>query len=164
MRPTTDRVKEAIFSILAERVQGAEVIDLCCGAGSLGIEALSRGAAHARFVDVAPTALKAVQTNLDNCGVDAASYRLQRSDAASWLTRFVQQTSQRFVIVLADPPYSFAMYTDLMNILVNSPQSFPLEVAVLEHAGDQEWKPSETSRFQSRFKRYGQTSLTILEA
>jgi len=164
MRPTTDRVKEAIFSILDSRVQDAEVVDLCCGAGGLGIEALSRGSVFAHFVDLAPTALKMVQTNLDNCGADTASYRLERSEAVRWLTRFVCQVMKRSVVVLADPPYGFSVFSNLADTLLNSPRTFPLQVAVLEHAGDQNWEPYKSSRFRYRLRRYGHTSLTILEA
>jgi 16S rRNA (guanine966-N2)-methyltransferase len=77
-RPTSDRVREALFSVLARRVDGARVLDLFAGSGALGIEALSRGAASATFVDSAPAALKALRANLDALGAEAEvrPYRL----------------------------------------------------------------------------------------
>src|SRR5919199_2095346 len=70
-RPTSDRVREALFSILGDRVTGARVLDLFAGSGALGIEALSRGAVEATFVDSAPAAIRAVRANLDALGIEA---------------------------------------------------------------------------------------------
>src|SRR3954447_9655647 len=81
-RPTSDRVREALFSVLGERVEGARVLDLFAGSGALGIEALSRGAAGATFVDSAPAALKAVRANLAALGAEA---EVRRQDALRWL-------------------------------------------------------------------------------
>src|ERR687889_1762341 len=81
-RPTSDRVREALFSILGERVEGARVLDLFAGSGALGIEALSRGAAEATFVDKAPAAIRAVRANLEAVGADAD---VRRSDARRFL-------------------------------------------------------------------------------
>src|SRR3954451_6987882 len=70
-RPTADRVREALFSVLADRVPGARGLDLFAGSGALGMEALSRGAAEATFVDTAPAALRAVRANLEALGAEA---------------------------------------------------------------------------------------------
>src|SRR5918998_6335794 len=71
-RPTSDRVREALFSILGAAVDGARVLDLFAGSGALGIEALSRGAAEATFVERAPAALRALRGNLAALGIEAA--------------------------------------------------------------------------------------------
>src|SRR5919198_4163450 len=81
-RPTSDRVREALFSILGDRVRGARVLDLFAGSGALGIEALSRGAAAVTFVDSAPGALTALRDNLDALGADA---EVVRADARRFL-------------------------------------------------------------------------------
>jgi 16S rRNA (guanine(966)-N(2))-methyltransferase RsmD len=81
-RPTSDRVREALFSILGDRVRGARVLDLYAGSGALGIEALSRGAASATFVDDAPTAVRVLRDNLEALGEDA---EVVRADALRWL-------------------------------------------------------------------------------
>ena len=72
-RPITDRVKETLFGILGERVSGATVLDLYAGSGAIGIEALSRGAVHATFVERAPSALAAVRTNLERTRLGGAA-------------------------------------------------------------------------------------------
>ena len=74
-RPTSDRVREALFSILGDRVDGARVLDLFAGSGALGLEALSRGAASATFVDSAPAAIRAVRANLAALGAEAEVVR-----------------------------------------------------------------------------------------
>lgn len=100
-RPTADRVREALFSILGDRVVGANVLDLFAGSGALGIEALSRGARHATFVESAPRALRALEANLAALEIDAT---LVRADAVAWLRR----ATTAYDLALLDPPYAEA--------------------------------------------------------
>ena len=101
-RPTSDRVREAVFASLEsmDAVRGASVVDLFCGSGALGIEALSRGAASATFVDDDPAAITAVRANLASTGVDGGE--VVRADAVRWL-----DGDAAFDLALVDPPYSF---------------------------------------------------------
>jgi 16S rRNA (guanine966-N2)-methyltransferase len=99
-RPTADRVREALFSMLGD-VGGARVLDLYAGSGALGIEALSRGAASAVFVERDPQAVAAIERNLAPLDVEAA---VQRADAVRWLTR----AEGPFDLVFCDPPYDVA--------------------------------------------------------
>ncbi len=103
-RPTSDRVREALFSILGARVEGARVLDLFAGSGALGIEALSRGAAEAVFVDAAPAAVRAVRVNLDGLGADA---EVHCGDALRFL-RAALGKARHYDLVLLDPPYRLA--------------------------------------------------------
>jgi 16S rRNA (guanine966-N2)-methyltransferase len=103
-RPTSDRVREALFSILGERVQGARVLDLFAGSGALGLEALSRGAGSVTFVDSSAPALAAVRANLETLGGDAD---VRRSDALRFL-RSAAGEAQHYDLVLLDPPYRLA--------------------------------------------------------
>jgi 16S rRNA (guanine966-N2)-methyltransferase len=100
-RPTSDRVREALFSVLGPSVQGARVLDLFAGSGALGIEALSRGAASAVFVDRAPRAIEAVRANLAMLGIDAD---VRRMEARSWL-RTASARAEAYDLVFLDPPY-----------------------------------------------------------
>jgi 16S rRNA (guanine(966)-N(2))-methyltransferase RsmD len=100
-RPTSDRVREALFSVLGTSVQGARVLDLFAGSGALGIEALSRGAASAVFVDRAPRAISAVRANLAALGIDAD---VRRIEARAWL-RTASARSEAYDLVFLDPPY-----------------------------------------------------------
>lgn len=99
-RPTSDRVREALFSILGP-IDGARVLDLFAGSGALGIEALSRGAASADFVERAPAALKALSTNLEAVGVEA---RVHARDARAYL-RDARAAGETYDLAFLDPPY-----------------------------------------------------------
>jgi 16S rRNA (guanine966-N2)-methyltransferase len=122
-RPTADRVREATFNALGSLgvVEGATVLDLFAGSGAMGIEALSRGAAAASFVDRDPAALAAVRANLDATGlVDRAT--VVRADAGRWLAG-----AGRFDLAVLDPPYATddGVWAQLLGAL-------DAEVAVLE--------------------------------
>lgn len=99
-RPSTDRLREALFSILRERVVGVRVLDLFAGSGALGIEALSRGALHATFVDHDRAAVAAVRANLKRAGL-AAQAEICPHDVFRWL----KWSEGRYDLVFADPPY-----------------------------------------------------------
>jgi 16S rRNA (guanine966-N2)-methyltransferase len=102
-RPTSDRVREAVFSILGP-VDGLRVLDLYAGSGALGIEALSRGAASATFVESAAPALAAIRANLAAIGADGAE--VAGTDALEWLR--VAAGRHAFDLVFCDPPYDAA--------------------------------------------------------
>ncbi len=102
-RPTADRVREALFSILGD-VSGLRVLDIFAGSGALGIEALSRGAAAAEFVDSAQTAVTAVRRNLEELGLEAS---VHRRDAFAYLTAAADKAP--FDLVFVDPPYDSAL-------------------------------------------------------
>jgi len=103
-RPTSDRVREALFSVLAARVDDARVLDLFAGSGALGIEALSRGASEVTFVDSAAAAVKAVTANLDAL---QATAEVRRSDARRFLG-FASAAARQYDLVFLDPPYRLA--------------------------------------------------------
>jgi 16S rRNA (guanine966-N2)-methyltransferase len=103
-RPTQDKVREALFSVLGP-VDGLRVLDLYAGSGALGIEALSRGARDATFVDSDKSAARIVRENLERLGVEGA--RVFRADALSFL-RGAARHGERWDLVLCDPPYRLA--------------------------------------------------------
>src|SRR4051794_14058544 len=111
VRPTSDRVREALFSILAARVPGARVLDLFAGSGALGIEALSRGAAAATFVDSEDAAIRAVKANLATVGAEA---EVRRADARRFLGS-ASGAARQYDLVFLDPPYRLAR--DLGDVL-----------------------------------------------
>ena len=103
-RPTSDRVREALFSILGARVEGARVLDLFAGSGALGIEALSRGAAEATFVDRSPAAIRVVRGNLATLGIEA---EVVRADARAAI-RTARAAARQYDLLFLDPPYRLA--------------------------------------------------------
>lgn len=147
-RPTTDRVREAIFNSLgsAGLIEGAVVADLYAGSGAIGIEALSRGAELCIFVERDRAALSALDENLDTLGLTDRS-RVLRSDAMSVASTIDAD------IVFADPPYDFDAWDELLGRL-------RAEVVVAE-SGDTVEAPEGWAI--TRTRRYGRTRVTFLE-
>ncbi len=147
-RPTTDRVREAMFNSLASSglLSGALVVDLFAGSGAIGIEALSRGAAHCTFVERDRAALEALQTNLDALDLGDRS-RIVRSSAATTAAALDAD------LVFADPPYDFDGWDRLL-----AATRAPVLVAEAPRAIDPPagWEVT-------RARRYGRTWLTFLE-
>ncbi len=111
-RPTADRVKEAVFSILQFDLPGAAVLDLFGGTGQLGIEALSRGAKNAVFVDQREDACKLIRENLRRCKLEEAA-RVVRADYEA----FLKNTREKFDIILLDPPYAEVFLENSLNLI-----------------------------------------------
>lgn len=119
-RPMLDRVREALFARLEPRLGGARVLDLFAGSGSLGLEALSRGAAHVRFVERGAAALAALRRNVEELGVGARA-RIWKGDALardSWLAG--EDAPPRYDLVFFDPPYRLVTNPDTSPLLVRS--------------------------------------------
>ena len=102
IRPTSDRVKESLFNILSVRVQGAEVLDLFCGSGNLGLESISRGAASAHFNDVSKDSLAVLEKNI-KCTGETAACSVTNYDYLICL----KSLRKKFDIIFIDPPYRF---------------------------------------------------------
>ncbi len=125
VRATTDRVREAIFSILGE-AQDLEVLDLYAGSGSLGLEALSRGAHYVCFVDISQKALLTIKGNLQN--KPAQNVRLVREDALV----FLRKSENVFDWIFCDPPYNEVDYARLLTALSRSLMLHPQTLLILE--------------------------------
>ncbi len=147
VRPTTDRVKESIFDILGSMggVSGLTVVDLFCGSGALGIEALSRGASHVTFVDGDPQALAAAAANLDAVGLSQGSATFRRARLPGWTPPSVD-------LVLADPPYDFTAVSEVLDAL--SAKTVVLESREVPHV------PIGWTLHRQR--RYGSTLVSVL--
>jgi 16S rRNA (guanine966-N2)-methyltransferase len=149
-RPTADRVREAWFSILGSAVSGARVLDLFAGSGALGLEALSRGAAHVDFVEVSRASLTALRANVAALDVERR-VRIHRGDALAFVADLARGA---YDLVLADPPYT----TDAAGRLVARFRERPFaSLLVVEHAARIELAGDET-------RRYGDTALTFCRA
>ncbi len=105
-RPTSDRLRETLFNVLAPRLQGAAFVDLYAGSGAVGLEALSRGAASVTFVERAPAALKALRANLAQLGI-GSGFRIQPGSVASFLRKAMETSPGpiAYELVFLDPPY-----------------------------------------------------------
>lgn len=155
-------MREAIFDVLGSMggVEGCRVLDLFCGSGALGLEALSRGAASAVFVDHDAAALRAVETNAQAIGLGAADITLVRAELPGWLASAGRKGAgiQAFEgddasasIALCDPPYAFDRWQLLLSHL-------EVDVAVLESGTQVELPPDWVV---TRARRYGGTLVTV---
>ncbi len=114
VRPTTDRVKEALFGSIQFSVPGATVLDLFAGSGALGLEAISRGATKAFFVEHDKDALKTIEKNISKCGFSSSSEVIKK-DYENALKYF--ENKQKFDIVFIDPPYNSGYYDNVVLLL-----------------------------------------------
>jgi 16S rRNA (guanine966-N2)-methyltransferase len=153
VRPTSDRVREAVFDMLFSLggVEGLLVADLCAGSGAMGIEALSRGAASVTFVDRSPAALAAVRANLAAVGLDDPERTGDAEVVRADLDRWVATTASRYDLVLCDPPYDFDGWETLLPRL-------PTDLAVLESRSEITAPPGWGV---IKRKRYGGTIVTV---
>lgn len=135
VRPTSDKLRETLFNILAPRLPGARVLDGYAGTGAVGIEALSRGAAHVTFVDNDRRAQALVAENLAHCGV-AEGYAIIRDSVSRALASLrALGTGDAFDIILLDPPYGDHDVQAMLAVLkVAGELVRPRGVLVLEHA------------------------------
>jgi 16S rRNA (guanine966-N2)-methyltransferase len=152
VRPTSDRVRESIFDILGSLggVDGLDVVDLFCGSGALGVEALSRGASSVTFVDTDPNALAAVRENLAAVGLADESATLVRATLPGWLDA---APGRSFDLALCDPPYDFEGWPRLLVGL-------RVDLAVLESSAS---IPLSTGWVVAKERRYGGTLVTVVQ-
>ena len=155
MRPTGDRVREALFSMLDAHLglDGIEVADLACGSGALGIEALSRGAKRCTFVDTSPVSLRVARANLVAVGLEPAAATFVKDDLVRWARR---QPPDSLDLVLVDPPYAWDGWPDLLAALVGSAGAVAAE-SDREIATARGWASLRT-------RRHGSTVVTVLVA
>ena len=162
IRPTMDRVKAAIFSSLGERVLGARVLDLFAGTGALGIEALSRGAESAMFVENDRQAIKTIESNLTKSSL---SGRVRKQDVFDYLTH--ASTAETFDLIFADPPYEKSKFGDAFTKLLLRNDRLPKRLT-REGVFVLEKRPAErlpTNDFWEviRHKTYGATETIFLQ-
>lgn len=162
-RPTQARVREALASIWAARMEGARVLDLFCGSGSVGIELLSRGAGHVTFVEEKREAIRVLRENLSRAGVSRDCVEILHRPVEI-AVRELASAGRGFDLIYADPPYSravdridIAAWTALLErggalALEQSKRSVRLEIEEIESA------------FYLSRRNYGETTLLLLDA
>jgi len=160
IRPTSDRTREAIFNILADRTPGAVVLDLFSGSGALGIEALSRGAKMATFIDIAPAAISLLKKNLRSCRLE------ERARIVPWDIEHnldcLQSHGSQYTLIFLDPPYHKGLALPALKHLKESLSMTPGAHIVLEH-GSIEELPTLLADFELLDqRRYGKTLVSFL--
>jgi 16S rRNA (guanine(966)-N(2))-methyltransferase RsmD len=161
VRPTTDYLRESIFNILAGSVEGAVVLDLFAGTGSLGIEALSRGASSAVFIDKAPQAIKALLRNISAFSLEKRCTVVRR-DILRGLS-FLESTGHGFDLVFVDPPYDHGLVKPTLHLLDRAECMAEGGLVVVEHSLV-ETLPEKVEGFRRIDQRqHGKTLVSFIE-
>lgn len=159
-RPMTDRARESIFNILGKSVAEATVLDLFAGSGSLGLEALSRGASHATFVEKGPWARKSIRENLRQLGLEKRG-RVLSMDIFQAL-RWLQKRGEKFSVIFLDPPYNKGVVRRALNWLEVSDIVSPFSQIVVHHSRQEKLPDSLEGLNVVRERHIGQACLSFL--
>jgi 16S rRNA (guanine966-N2)-methyltransferase len=159
VRPVADRAREGLFSSLGERVEGARVADLYAGTGALGIEALSRGAREARFVERDPRAVAAIRENLERTGLTSKGI-VVRSEVRRFLRR---PAATGFDLVFLDPPYDDGM-DDVLALLAREPLVRPGSTVVLSRGARSSKDVIPVHWTVARRLSYGDSVITLFRS
>ena len=165
-RPTSDRLRETLFNVLAPRIGGAALLDLYAGSGAVGLEALSRGAARVTFVERAPVALKVLRRNLEQLGIKSG-FVIHAESVAAFL-RSVAKASPKTgpqEVVFLDPPYDAATeYAATLGLLGNAPGILaPRALVIAEHRRKQSLEDRYGSLKRVRLLEQGDAALSFYE-
>lgn len=154
VRPTTEKVKEAMFSIVHFDLEGSKVLDLFAGSGQLGIEALSRGAVRCTFVDEAQKSISVLTQNIKSTGFEEVSDVLHTESVG-----YLKTCRQTFDIAFLDPPYRNDIIEAAMPLLV--PHMSQRGIVVCEHEKERTLPESFGEMRVSKVYKYGHISLTV---
>lgn len=155
-RPTTDRVKEGIFSSIQFEIEGRKILDLFGGTGQMGVEALSRGAAHCTFVDLRKEAVSVIRENVALTGFDGQA-RIIQGDALSFLSR----CREKFDVIFLDPPYGSGLLEKTMELVTTIDIVSENGIIVCENGSGTGWPVvSPPYRMQKEY-RYGKIKTAL---
>ena len=161
-RPTADQVRIALMDTLTPQLPGARLLDLFAGAGGVGLEAISRGAAHATFVERDPRALAALRANVDALGVGEQT-RIERGAVPAILDRLARADA-RYDVVFLDPPYEPDAVTPTVELLGRLDLVVPGGLVIAQHLTKRP-PPARSGRLGAyRTRRFGETTLTFFRA
>lgn len=156
LRPTSDKLRETLFNILAPRIAGARVVDGFAGTGAIGIEALSRGAVHVMFIERDRRAALLIEQNIAQCGIDEG-FTIERGDVGDVLGRLPPQDV--FDVIVLDPPYDAPDVPQTLDAAAR--RLAPGGIVVLERATRRE-PDIPASLIHMRTVRSGDSTLTFL--
>ena len=162
VRPTSDRLRETLFNVIAPRIEGARFLDLCAGSGAVGIEALSRGAAHVTFVDRSRKMCGLVESNLDLCGVPEDETEVVMAEAAEFLRRAATRGEQKWDVVFFDPPYA-TDYNPMLAVFGTGGLLADEGILVVEHHHKNELKDAIGEIRRWRILKQGDSALSFYE-
>jgi len=160
MRPTAARIREALFNLVGPDIEGCRFLDLCAGSGSVGIEALSRGASRSFFVDNHPTAISLISRNLDDLGISSSAVVIRR-DAVDSLGHLARR-GEAFDLVFLDPPYDSDLAARCLRSRKWLDIMSPFGKMFVEHRSGAAW-PHLPGWKVVDSRKYGDTALTVFQ-
>lgn len=160
-RPTSDRLRETLFNILAPLINGSRFLDICAGSGAVGIEALSRGASEVTFIEQTRDACAVIEANLKTVGA-AGCATIERRSALPALNA-LEHGSKQFDILFFDPPYSSGIYHAVMEQLGLGKITAKGGVVVVEHRAKTPLQPEYDQLHRFRELKQGESALAFYE-
>ena len=162
IRPTTEKVREAVFSMIAAWIPDAQVLDMFAGSGAMGLEALSRGAARCTFIEAGRRNQKVLQSNIDNCGAGDISRLIGRDYAAALAEISGGKDRTVFDVVIIDPPYEKTDYYDsAMDLLQEYGLINDASIVVCEHLYDNKLLDTYGKLQKIKEKKYGTIGVDV---
>ncbi|MFC4103660.1 16S rRNA (guanine(966)-N(2))-methyltransferase RsmD [Paenibacillus xanthanilyticus] len=158
-RPTTDKVKEAIFSMIGPYFDGGMVLDLFAGTGGLGIEALSRGMERAVFIDMERLSIEVIKQNVQAAGLTQQA-EIYRNEAGRAI-KVLEKRGERFALVFLDPPYRMKEMDAMMSELAQRGLLEDGARVIVEHDAAHVYPEQFASYIQLKHARYGDTAVTV---
>ncbi len=155
-RPTADRIKESVFNILSPFIRERVVLDIFAGTGNLGLEALSRGAASAVFIDQRAESIKIIRENAEHTHLEEKTQIIKGESLA--ILRRLEQNGQRFSLVFCDPPYSKNLCQQVLGFLAEGDLLEPQGLVIVEHAREDDLGGPWGSLLLIRNQTYGSTT------
>jgi len=162
VRPTSDRLRETVFNVIAPRISNARFLDLCAGTGAVGIEALSRGAAHTTFVDRSRKSCTLIESNVALCRISEEQAEIYNSDAADFLRQAVSWKMAPWDVIFYDPPYKDDPTPLLELIGIHQPQLLSDGgIVIVEHHHKLELPQVLAKLDRTRVLKQGDSSLSF---
>jgi len=159
VRPTSDRLRETLFNVIAPRISGARFLDLCTGSGAVGIEALSRGASFVTFVDRSRKMCGLVEANLDLCKIPEDQTEVVNETAEDFLKQS-NRSDAAWDIIFFDPPYAND-YVDVLKLVAEHDLLIKDGVLIAEHHHKKELPANVAALKRTRVLKQGDSALTF---
>ncbi|MBC2575658.1 16S rRNA (guanine(966)-N(2))-methyltransferase RsmD [Peptostreptococcus canis] len=158
VRPTTDRVKESMFNIIASRIYDSSVLDLFSGSGALGIECISRGSKYVYFCDNNENSIKVIKSNLEKARF-YDNYEIMKDDFRN-IIKILSNKNEKFDIIFVDPPYYEGLFDEVISMIINKKILEDDGLIVVEHDSNIIMKEYD-GIYKIKEKKYGMTKLTF---
>ncbi len=167
VRPTSDRLRETLFNVIAPRIDGARFLDLCAGSGAVGIEAISRGATHATFVDSSRAMCTLIKSNIELCRIERSESDVVQAEVQDYLRRFVSKqpdSGKPWDIVFFDPPYA-DNYLPILDTFAARSSSLLTEngLLIVEHQSKNSLPEGLGSLLRYRVLKQGDSALSFYQ-